>query len=101
MGIEAAIALSASRSTVMDQVSRGRLRQPLALGAIGSDGMTETEEASGSEFGLERMERLLKESGSHSLKDAANKIITEWASFGIRKDNQSLSLIRITKQSEQ
>jgi len=68
--------------------------------ALLSDGIVETEDVSGSEFGLERIERLLTEYGSHPLKDVANTLMTKLASFGSRRDDQSLLLIRITKQSE-
>ena len=66
------------------------------LFALLSDGIVETEDASGSEFGLERVERLLTENGTHPLKDIANRIMTELAAFGARRDDQSLLLIRMT-----
>jgi serine phosphatase RsbU (regulator of sigma subunit) len=65
------------------------------LFALLSDGVVETEDAVGSEFGLERIERLLTEHGSNSVKDVANAIMTELAAFGTRRDDQSLLLIRI------
>lgn len=68
--------------------------------ALLSDGIVETEDGSGSEFGLERVERLLLENGAASLKDIASRIMTELASFGTRRDDQSLLLIRIPKQRE-
>jgi hypothetical protein len=67
------------------------------LFALLSDGIVETEDALGSEFGLERIERLLTENGAHPLKDIANKIMNELAAFGIRRDDQSLLLIRMTR----
>lgn len=68
--------------------------------ALLSDGIVETEDASGSEFGIERIERLLQDNGAASLKDITSRIVTELASFGTRKDDQSLLLMRITKQPE-
>jgi len=66
--------------------------------ALVSDGIVETEDASGSEFGLERVERLLQDNGAASLKDITTRIMSELASFGARKDDQSLLLMRITKR---
>ena len=68
--------------------------------ALLSDGIVETEDASGSEFGIERIESLLRDNGAASLKDITSRIVTELASFGTRKDDQSLLLMRITKQPE-
>jgi cytochrome c oxidase subunit IV len=65
--------------------------------ALLSDGIVETEDASGLEFGLERFERLLTENAAHPLKDIGNRIMTEVAAFGIRRDDQSLLLIRVTR----
>ena len=65
--------------------------------ALLSDGIVETEDASGSEFGLDRIEHLLTENGVSPLKDIANKIMSELASFGAPRDDQSLLLIRMTK----
>lgn len=65
--------------------------------ALLSDGIVETEDASGSEFGLDRIERLLTENGARPLKDIANKIMSELAAFGAPKDDQSLLLIRTTR----
>jgi serine phosphatase RsbU (regulator of sigma subunit) len=62
-----------------------------------SDGIVGTEDALGSELGLERIERLLTENGAHPLKDIANKIMTELAAFGIRRDDLSLMLIRLAR----
>jgi sigma-B regulation protein RsbU (phosphoserine phosphatase) len=67
------------------------------LFALLSDGIVETEDAVGSEFGLERIERILMDDGAHPLKDIAKRIMTELADFGIRRDDQSLLLIRVTR----
>ena len=66
---------------------------------LSSDGIVETEDGFGSEFGLERVERLLLKGGTASLKDIASRIMSELASFGPREDDQSLLLMRITKAS--
>ena len=65
------------------------------LFALLSDGIVETENAIGSEFGLERIERILMDDGAHPLKDIAKTIMSEVAAFGIRRDDQSLLLIRM------
>jgi serine phosphatase RsbU (regulator of sigma subunit) len=65
--------------------------------ALLSDGIVETEDASGLEFGLERIERLLTENGARPVKDIANKIMSELAAFGTPRDDQSLLLIRIAR----
>lgn len=70
------------------------------LFALLSDGIVETEDAIGSEFGLERIERILMDDGAHRLKDIAERIMTELAAFGIRRDDQSLLLIRVTSSEE-
>ena len=67
------------------------------LFALLSDGIVETEDASGSEFGLERIERILTDDGARPLKAIANRIVTELAAFGSRRDDQSLLLIRMTR----
>ena len=67
------------------------------LFALLSDGIVETEDAIGSEFGLERIEGILMDDGAHRLKDIAERIMTELAAFGIRRDDQSLLLIRMTR----
>lgn len=69
--------------------------EPGDLFALFSDGVVETEDAVGSEFGLERIERLLTEHGSNSVKDVANVIMAELAAFGTCRDDQSLLLIRM------
>jgi serine phosphatase RsbU (regulator of sigma subunit) len=66
------------------------------LFALLSDGIVETEDASDSEFGLERIERILTDEGAQPLKDIAKRIMTELAAFGTRSDDQSLLLIRMT-----
>ena len=64
--------------------------------ALLSDGVVETEDASGSQFGLERVENLLTKYGSHPLEEIATKLMTELSAFGTRSDDQSLLLIRMT-----
>jgi hypothetical protein len=66
------------------------------LFALLSDGIVETEDAIGSEVGLERIEGILMDNGAHPLKDIAKRIMTELAAFGIRRDDQSLLLLRVT-----
>lgn len=68
--------------------------------ALLSDGIVETEDASGAEFGLERIERVLRDNGAASLKDITNRIVTELACFGTRNDDQSLLLMRFRSQAE-
>lgn len=71
--------------------------EPGDLFVLLSDGIVETEDALGAEFGLEHIERLVTEDCAHSLNDIANTILTELASFGTRRDDQSLLLIRVTR----
>lgn len=65
--------------------------------ALLSDSIVETEDALGSEFGLDRIERILMNDGAHPLKDIAKRIMIGLAAFGIRRDDQSLLLIRVTR----
>ena len=67
------------------------------LFALLSDGIVETEDALGSEFGLERLERIMTDERAQPLKDIAKRIMTELSAFGSRRDDQSLLLIRMTR----
>jgi hypothetical protein len=69
-------------------VCKDHLTNPSRAGFVNTEGI---------EIGLERMERRLTENGVQPLKDIANKIMTELAAFGIRRDDQSLLLIRLTR----
>ena len=63
--------------------------------AILSDGIVEVSDADGHEFGLERVERILKEKRTDALSDIHDAVMASVASFGRQEDDQSLLLMRI------
>lgn len=60
-----------------------------------SDGIVEVENADGLEFGLEKIERMIKENSQQPLKEITEKIMTEVGRFGPRTDDQTVLLMRI------
>jgi hypothetical protein len=61
-----------------------------------SDGVIETEDSHGGEFGFERVERVLIESGAQPLKEIMSLLMGELEKFGNRTDDQTVLLIRAT-----
>jgi serine phosphatase RsbU (regulator of sigma subunit) len=59
-----------------------------------SDGVIETENAHGLEFGFEGVEQSIVQHGADPLKEIMNRLMTELASFGDRADDQTILLIR-------
>jgi hypothetical protein len=64
------------------------------LYVIYSDGIIETVDKKGKEFGFENLVRLLKESRTISTETISQKIFSELNRFGASHDDQSLLLIR-------
>jgi Stage II sporulation protein E (SpoIIE) len=67
---------------------------PGDLFVLFSDGVTETEDAQGMEFGFEGVERTIVQHGADPLKEIMNRLVTQLASFGNRADDQTILLIR-------
>lgn len=59
-----------------------------------SDGILETADAAGSEFGLERVSAVLAKYGAESLREIADALLKEIGSFGPRDDDQTILLMR-------
>jgi serine phosphatase RsbU (regulator of sigma subunit) len=59
-----------------------------------SDGVIETENAHGLEFGFEGVEQSIVQHGADPLKEIMNRLMTQLASFGNRADDQTILLIR-------
>lgn len=60
-----------------------------------SDGILETSDAAGSEFGLERVRSVLARHGTEPLKEIADTLLKTVTTFGPRTDDQTLLLMRI------
>jgi len=63
--------------------------------AILSDGIVEATDAEGHEFGLERVEAILREKGTAALSEIHDAVMATVASFGKQEDDQSLLLMRV------
>ena len=59
-----------------------------------SDGVIETEDLHGSEFGFEGVERVVVRHGAEPLKEIMNRLMDELEKFGNRADDQTVLLIR-------
>lgn len=59
-----------------------------------SDGVIETENARGMEFGFEGVERVVVRHGTDPLKEIMNQLMRELARFGNRTDDQTILLVR-------
>jgi hypothetical protein len=59
-----------------------------------SDGVIETEDAHGVEFGFEGVERVVVQHGADPLQEIMNRLMSELGKFGHRTDDQSILLIR-------
>lgn len=59
-----------------------------------SDGVIETEDADGREFGFEGVERVVIRQSMDPLKEIMNQLMSELAKFGKRADDQTILLIR-------
>ena len=63
--------------------------------AIFTDGLVETMDAWHEEFGLHRMERILRESASRSLAEIYEAAIDAVARHGEQSDDRTLMLVRV------
>jgi serine phosphatase RsbU (regulator of sigma subunit) len=59
-----------------------------------SDGVIETEDAQGTEFGFDGVERVIMRHGADSLKEIMNHLRSELEQFGNSTDDQTVLLIR-------
>jgi len=59
-----------------------------------SDGVIETEDARGMEFGFEGVERVVVRHGTDPLQKIMNQLMSELAEFGNRVDDQTILLVR-------
>ena len=59
-----------------------------------SDGVVETEDAHGMEFGFGGVERVLLQHGKNSLKEIVDRLLEKLGKFGYRSDDQTVLLIR-------
>lgn len=59
-----------------------------------SDGVIETENSHGMEFGFEGVERLVVRHGADALKEIMDRLMSELEKFGNRADDQTILLIR-------
>ena len=67
---------------------------PSDLFVLLSDGVIETEDAYGLEFGFEGVERVLLQHGTDSLKEIMERLVAELGKFGYRSDDQTVLLLR-------
>ncbi len=70
--------------------------QPGDILLIATDGILEATNKSGEEFGMEQVERMLREHRSHDLSSIARRIHTSLSDSYGRDDDQSLLLLRLT-----
>jgi serine phosphatase RsbU (regulator of sigma subunit) len=63
-----------------------------------SDGVIETENSHGAEFGFDGVERVVVQHGAEPLKDIMNRLMSELEKFGNRADDQTVLLIRALAQ---
>jgi serine phosphatase RsbU (regulator of sigma subunit) len=68
--------------------------RPGDLFVLLSDGVIETENAHGVEFGFEGVERVVVQHGADPLKEITDRLMSELAKFGRRTDDQTILLIR-------
>jgi serine phosphatase RsbU (regulator of sigma subunit) len=59
-----------------------------------SDGVIETEDAQGKEFGFERIERMVIQHSADPLQEIVGRLMKELEKFGARMDDQTVLLIR-------
>jgi serine phosphatase RsbU (regulator of sigma subunit) len=59
-----------------------------------SDGVLETENSDGAEFGFDGVERVVVRHGADPLKEIMNRLMSELEKFGNRADDQTILLIR-------
>jgi sigma-B regulation protein RsbU (phosphoserine phosphatase) len=59
-----------------------------------SDGVIETEDSQGAEFGFTGVERVVVGHGTEPLKEIMNRLMKELEKFGNRTDDQTILLIR-------
>ena len=59
-----------------------------------SDGVIETEDSHGLEFGFDGVERVLLQHGKDSLKEIMDGLVAELGRFGYRRDDQTFLLVR-------
>jgi hypothetical protein len=59
-----------------------------------SDGVVETEDPHGAEFGFEGVERVVVQHGTEPLKKIMDRLMSELEKFGSRADDQTVLLIR-------
>ena len=59
-----------------------------------SDGVLETENSQGAEFGFDGVERVVVRHGGDPLKEIVNRLMSELERFGNRTDDQTVLLIR-------
>jgi sigma-B regulation protein RsbU (phosphoserine phosphatase) len=59
-----------------------------------SDGVIETEDAQGKEFGFERVERVVIQQSADPLQEIVGRLMKELEKFGARMDDQTVLLIR-------
>ncbi len=63
---------------------------------IATDGILEAADKAGADFGLDQLERILREYQSHPLADIAQKIHAALSGSYVQDDDQSLLLVRLT-----
>jgi sigma-B regulation protein RsbU (phosphoserine phosphatase) len=68
---------------------------PGDLLAIVTDGMSETCDASGEDFGLERLAQLLRENATRPLSEIFQIMLTAVTKYGKQDDDRTLLLVRI------
>ena len=59
-----------------------------------SDGVIETENSQGAEFGFDGVERVVVQHGAEPLKEIMDRLMSELEKFGYRADDQTVLLIR-------
>ena len=69
------------------------------LFAIMSDGLTETEDAQGKEFGLARVEELLLRHVDKPLPEILDSVMAAVAHHGRQQDDRTLLLVRILSET--
>jgi serine/threonine protein phosphatase PrpC len=63
--------------------------------ALLSDGIIETTDDAGSEFGLERVLHILNDHGTEPLKSIVDNLMNELGSFGVQLDDQTILAVRV------
>lgn len=71
---------------------------PGDLFAIATDGILEVSSAAGSEFGLERLAKILKDNADKPLPAIFELVLAQADAFGKQDDDQTLLLVRVRAQ---